>query len=226
MSRRQGTTVLAVLLASVWQVAPVLGQHGEQKAETPAASHVADSAAEHGGDGHAEEGPNLFTGDLGNIFWSLLTFGLVIFVLGRFAWGPLLTALKKREDFIRDSLAQAKADRQQAEAKLQEYVKKIDDARDEAGGIVEEGRRDAEGVRQRIEREAQSEANAIVERAKREIQIARETAVKGIYDLTAQLVTEVAGKVIRKQLSPSDHQELLRESIQALADMPQRKNGR
>lgn len=221
MSRRQGTTALAVLLAAVWHIAPVQGQNGEQEHETPAVSHAPDAGAE-----HAEGGPNLFTGDLGNIFWSLLTFGLVIFVLGRFAWGPLLTALQKREDFIRDSLAQAKADREQAESKLKEYVRKIEAARDEASGIVEEGRRDAEGVRQRIEREAQSETDAIVERAKREIQIARETAVKGLYELTAQLVTDVAGKVIRKQLSPAGHQDLLRESIQALSEMPQRTNGR
>ena len=52
------------------------------------------------------EHPTLFTGDLGNIIWSLLTFGAVIFVLGKFAWGPILRALQKREDFIRDSLEQ------------------------------------------------------------------------------------------------------------------------
>ena len=67
----------------------------------PAAKALGAESAEGAG------GPSLFTGDLGNIFWSLLTFAAVIFVLGKFAWKPILGALQKREDFIRDSLKKA-----------------------------------------------------------------------------------------------------------------------
>ncbi len=52
------------------------------------------------------EGPSLFTGDLSNIIWSLVTFLVVLIVLGKFAWGPILGALQNREEFIRDSLQQ------------------------------------------------------------------------------------------------------------------------
>src|SRR5262245_24179509 len=99
------------------------------------------AAEEHGG-----EQPSLFTGDLGNVIWSLVTFLAVLFVLGKFAWKPILGALQKREDFIRDSLERAKHDREESERKLKEYTDKIIAARAEATAIVEEGRRDADAL--------------------------------------------------------------------------------
>ena len=115
---------------------------------------------------------NLFAGDLGNMVWTLVIFLMVVFVLGKFAWGPLLSNLQDREKFIRDSLEQAKQDREAAEKRLAEYTEKLDEARAEATAIVEEGRRDAEVVKHRIEKEARGEADKLVERAKREIDLA------------------------------------------------------
>ncbi len=177
-------------------------------------------AQEHG----EEAGPNLFTGDLGNIFWSLLTFGAVIFVLGKFAWGPILSALQKREQFIRDSLAQAKADREAADRQLKEYEAKIQAAREEASAIVDEGRRDADVVKSRIQQEARSEADAMVERAKREIGIARDTAVRDLYAITANVATAVAGKIIAKELDAAGHEVLVTEAIDAMNRMDPSKN--
>jgi F-type H+-transporting ATPase subunit b len=163
------------------------------------------------------EQPNLFTGDLGNVFWSLATFLVVLGVLGKFAWRPILGALQKREDFIRDSLACAKRDREESERKLKEYTDKIVAARSEATAIVDEGRRDAEALRRKFEEDAKAEAKAIMERSRREIQIATETAVKELYSLSAKLATDVAGKIIRKELNAKEHERLIAESIEELA---------
>lgn len=160
--------------------------------------------------------PTLFTGDLGNIFWSLITFGAVLLVLGKFAWGPLLGALKKREDFIRDSLEQAKKDREGAEARLKEYEQRLQTAREEATAIVEAGRRDAEVVKQTIQQSAKTEADAMLDRAKREIGIATETAVKELYSLTGKLATEVASRIIAKELDATEHERLIAQSIEEL----------
>jgi len=168
------------------------------------------SAAESG------EHPTLFTGDLGNIIWSLLTFVVVLAVLGKFAWGPILRALQKREDFIRDSLDQAKKDRQDAQARLGEYTEKLDSARAEGTAIVQEARRGAEDVKRKIEEEARAEGAAMVERAKREIGVATDTAIKELYSLTARLSTDVASRIIRKELDPKEHQRLIAESIEEL----------
>ena len=163
--------------------------------------------------------PTLFTGDLGNVFWSLVTFLAVLVVLGKFAWRPILSALQKREDFIRDSLAHAKRDRDEAEQRLKEYSDKIVAARAEATALVEEGRRDAEVVKRRIEEESKAEAKAILERAKREITIATDTAVKELYTLSGKLATELAGRILRKELNPREHERLISESIDELQEV-------
>jgi F-type H+-transporting ATPase subunit b len=160
--------------------------------------------------------PTLFTGDLGNILWSLLTFFAVLVVLGKFAWRPILSALQKREDFIRDSLAHAKRDRDEAERRLKEYSDKIVAARSEATAIVDEGRRDGDVIRQKLEEDGKVEAKAILERARREIQIATDSAVKELYSLSAKLATDVAAKIIRKELNPREHERLIEESISEL----------
>ncbi|MDQ1348356.1 MAG: F-type H+-transporting ATPase subunit b [Acidobacteriota bacterium] len=169
-------------------------------------------ASEGGGQG----GP--FEGNIGNALWTLVIFGLVILVLGRFAWKPILGGLQQREDFIRTSLSQAKADREAAEVRLKEYSDKLLSARSEASAIVDEARRDAEELKRSFQEETQAEANRTIERARREIKIAQETAVKELYVLTARLTTDVAGKILEREINPADHERLIRDSIQALAD--------
>ncbi len=170
-----------------------------------------------GGDG----GYNIFAGDLGNVVWTLLIFGLVLVVLYRFAWGPLLDTLQQREGFIRESLESAKADRDAAEERLKEYEARLNEARAEATEIVEEGRRDAEVLRHRIEKEARAETEKMIDRAHREIGIARETAVKELYELSGRLATEIAGKIVGRELDPGQHERLIRDSI---AEMEQVEN--
>ncbi len=173
----------------------------------PAAAALASESGEPGG---------VFAGDLGNALWTLVIFGLVVFVLGKFAWKPILKGLADREAFIRASLEHAKKDRDEAESRLREYSEKLVHARKEATEIVEEARRDADAVRHKIENEARAEAAAAIERAKREIGIAQETAVKELYGLAARLSTDVAARVLGREIRPEDHDRLIRDSIAEL----------
>ncbi len=159
---------------------------------------------------------NIFAGDLGNAVWTLLVFLLVVFVLGKFAWGPLLSVLQERESFIRDSLAEAKQDREKAEATLAEYTDKLHDARIEATAIVEEGRRDAEVVKATIEEQARDESDKMIERAKREIEIAKVTAIRDLYKTSAALATDVASRVLKREVKAEDHERLIAEAIEQL----------
>lgn len=174
------------------------------------ASLVLAEGEEHG------DSVSLFAGDFGNAIWTLIIFGLLLVVLGKFAWGPILSALQQREAFIRDSLSQAKQDRLDAEAKLKELEQRLGSAKDEASGIVEEGRRDAEVVKRKIEADARQEADAMIVRAKREVGLARDSAVKELYDLTARLATDAASRIIGKEIDPAGHERLINESIEAL----------
>lgn len=165
----------------------------------------------------ASEGQdNLFAGDLGNMIWTLVIFLLVIFVLGKFAWGPILDALRGREEFIRSALEQAKSDRKKAEATLKEYEDRLNAARAEATALVEEGRRDAAEVRRRIEDEAQQEASKIIARARKEIALATEGAVQELYRQSASLATDMAARVLRRELTAQDHERLIADSLAEL----------
>ena len=171
------------------------------------------------GEGHAEETFNIFNGDLGNVFWTLLIFGLVLVVLRAYAWGPLLGVLQQREDFIRNALESAKSDREAAEARLAEYEQRLKEARAQATEIVEEGRRDAEETKRRIEDHAHAEAEQILSRARREIEIATETATKELYTLSGRLATQIASQILSRELNAKDHERLIEDSIAELGRM-------
>ncbi len=168
----------------------------------------------------AEEGEvNLFAGDIGNVIWTLVIFLAVILVLGKFAWGPMLSGLQRREQFIRDSLEEAKQNREAAQAQLEEYNKKLDTATAEALKVLEEGRRDAEVVKERIEDKARSEADQMVERAKREIDLAKQTAIKELYETSIALGSDIASRILEREMNAQDHEDLIAESIDHLKEL-------
>jgi F-type H+-transporting ATPase subunit b len=177
-------------------------------------------AAGHGEEG-AHEQPSIWAGGLHNVVWTLLIFLCVLFVLGKFAWGPLLGALQKREEFIQKSLEDAKRERQEAESLLKKYTEQIQQARKEASGIVDEGRRDAEAVRRKIEGEARESAEDIVKRAKRDIEIAHQHAIKQIYEEVADLSTRIAGQIIGREVNAEEHRRFVSQSL----DEIQRQGG-
>jgi F-type H+-transporting ATPase subunit b len=170
-------------------------------------------------EGEQIEGLDLFqSSNIGNFIFTLIIFGLFIALLGKYAWGPILKTLKEREDNIHDALVEAKREREAADVLLKEYETKIDKAREEATAIVEEGKRDAEDVRRRIHEEAQAEAKQMIERAKREIQLASDTAVKDLYDKTAEIAVTVAGAIVERELSISDHEQLVTDALRKIDD--------
>jgi F-type H+-transporting ATPase subunit b len=174
-----------------------------------------------GGGEQGESGGNIFGGDLGNAIWTLVVFGVLYLVLSKFAWPKILDGLQERENFIRESLDKAKNDRDEAKAILERYEGKLAEARAEATKIVDEGRRDAEVVKQRIEQKAREESDKTLERAKREIGIAKETAIKELYTLSGRLATDIASKIVERELKPEDHEKLVR---QALAQLNEQAN--
>jgi len=162
---------------------------------------------------------NLFAGDIGNAVWTLVIFLLVIVVLGKFAWGPLLGGLQQREEFIRRSLKEAKEDRETAEARLQEYEKKLTNAGAEASQIIDQGKREGESLRAGIEEKARDEANKMVERARREIELAKRSAIKDLYATSSGLATEIASRIVQRELNPQDHEKLISDSIKELGNL-------
>lgn len=208
------TTLLVLSLLGF--AAPSALYAGQDEHETPSAGHddVGEAAEDHAAEvEHESAEPSILSGNPGNIFFTLLIFLSVVFILGRFAWKPLLAALQKREDLIRSSIEDAKRERKEADKLLAKYREQIDHAREEATAIIEKGKRDAEDVRRRIHEDARNESDEMIARARREIELASQNAIKELYDHTAELAVLAAGRVVSKTLSVDDHRDLVKESL-------------
>jgi F-type H+-transporting ATPase subunit b len=172
------------------------------------------AAAESAGDQQQE---TLFSGDLGNVFWTGLIFVGLLVVLGKYAWRPMLDALNRREQFIRETIQTAQKDRAEAERLMAEYRQMMARSNQEAQAIIERGRQDAEVVRQQLHKQAQAEADQMIERARQEIGLTRQSALQDLQNLAADLSVEVAGKIIQRSLTDADQQRLVAESLKELA---------
>jgi F-type H+-transporting ATPase subunit b len=163
---------------------------------------------------HAEGGAlSPFSGNVGNAFWTLVIFVLVVVVLGKFAWGPMLGLLQERESFIRKSLLDAKHEREEAEARLKEYSAKLQSARAEAATMIEEARRDAERLRDELRQRARVEADTVVRNAERQIELQTQRAIQQIRTEAVDLSVTIASKIIGRNLSKEDNERLIDEAL-------------
>ena len=164
---------------------------------------------------HAAEGSALspFAGNVGNAIWTLAIFLLVVLILGKFAWGPVLALLQERERFIHKSLADAKHDREEAEARLKEYAARVQSAHAEAAAIVEEARRDAEKLREDLKQRARTEAETMVQNAERQITLQTQRAIQEIRREAVDLSVAIASKIIQRNITKEDNQRLIDEAI-------------
>ena len=167
----------------------------------------------------AEEGAALspFAGDLGNAIWTLVIFVIVVLVLGKFAWGPVLGLLQQREEFIHRALSEAKRDRDEAELRLKEYAAKLQSAHVEAGTIVEDARRDAERLREEIRQRAKSEADKMVANAQRQIQLETGRALDQIRREAVDLSVMIASKILQRNISKEDNERLIDDALKQVA---------
>ncbi|PWT84583.1 MAG: ATP synthase F0 subunit B [Blastocatellia bacterium] len=166
---------------------------------------------------HAAEEPagglSPFAGNVGNAIWTLAIFLIVVIVLGKFAWGPVLTLLRQREDFIQRSLSEAKRNRDEAEARLKEYGAKLRSAQAEAVSIIDQARRDAERLREELRTRAQTEADTLVRNAERQIQLETSRALQQIRHEAADLSIMIASKLIQRNLSKEDNEKLINDAL-------------
>jgi F-type H+-transporting ATPase subunit b len=157
-----------------------------------------------------------FAGDLGNAIWTLVIFVLVVVLLGKFAWGPVLGLLKQREEFIHKSLSDAKRDRDEAEAKLKDYAAKLQSAQAEAMKILEEARRDGARLRDELGERAKTEAGTIVANAQRQIQLETSRALVQIRQEAVDLSVAIASKLLQRNISKEDNEKIIDEALRQI----------
>jgi F-type H+-transporting ATPase subunit b len=150
--------------------------------------------------------------------WTALIFGLLLAVLYKFAWGPIVEALDRREQTVRDHIAAAESAHEEAKGLLAAHEARLATAKDEVREMLEEARRDAEATKTQIVSEADATAKAHRDRAIRDIEQARDGAVRQLAETSANLAVDLAGKVIKQGLSADQQAELVREATSRLAN--------
>src|SRR5215813_9466229 len=157
-----------------------------------------------------------FAGNVGNAVWTLAIFIIVVILLGKFAWGPVLALLQQREEFIHRSLSDAKRDRDEAEARLKEYAAKLQSAQREAIGIVEEARRDAERLREELRERAKTEADTLIKHAERQVQLETARALQQIRKEAVDLSVTIASKLLQRNISKEDNEKLITDALKQI----------
>ncbi len=151
------------------------------------------------------------------IFWEVVSFAVLLFVLYKFAFPGILSALEEREKKIRDSLDQAERHRAEAERRLKEYEAKLSAASKEAEGILSATKERAQRLLEENEQRLTAEAERIKGDATREIDHERRKAIQEIRTQTTDLALMVAEKVVQRSLTDADHRKLADDALAALA---------
>jgi len=162
------------------------------------------------------EGSQIPPTDWGLQIWTLVTFVILLALLGKFAFKPLAQALDRRSETIKKSIEDAERQRAEAKKLLEDYQKQVADARNEAGKILEEARQIGERVRKEVVEKANTEASAIAQRAQEEIQRQKEKGIQEMKDTVAALSVQIASRVIEKEVNEATHRQLIENLIKDL----------
>ena len=150
------------------------------------------------------------------IFWEVVSFAILLFVLYKFAFPGILSALEEREKKIKDSLDQAERHRTEAERTLKEYEAKLAASSKEAEGILATAKERAQQLMEENEQRLTVEAERIKGDATREIDHERRKAIQEIRTQTTDLALMVAEKVLQRSLTEADNRRLADEALDAL----------
>jgi F-type H+-transporting ATPase subunit b len=151
----------------------------------------------------------LLTPGTGLILWQLIVFVLLVFLLGKLAWKPIISSLKERELSIQEALDTAEKARLEMSKLKSDNENLLKHAREEREKILREAREASNRMKEEAQVEAKKSADRIVEDARAAIQAEKNTALREVKSLVANLSLEVAGKILKKNLADDKAQKSL-----------------
>ena len=156
----------------------------------------------------------IVTPELGLIFWQLIIFLLVLFLLAKFAWKPILVALRDREDSIDNALRMAEQAKLEMQSLKAGNEKLLADARYERDQMLKEGQNIANQIVEKAKTDATEEANRIAQQARESIQQEKNQALAEVRNTAAQLSVDIAERLLRRELAdPAAQQKLVDEYL-------------
>ncbi len=187
------TTILIVVFVCV----------GALAAEGEAGGSAAPSAQ------HDEQEQSIFSGSFADAAWTVLAFLLLLAVLGKTAWKPLLNSLKTREEHIRQQIETAENARKKAE-------KMLDDSKHQGLMIVQQAVEQAQKQGQILAEKTRQEIFAVKGRAQEDIEHARAAAMQQLWEQAGDIALSLGGKVLERTITSDDNQRLVQDAIAKL----------
>jgi F-type H+-transporting ATPase subunit b len=151
--------------------------------------------------------------DPGLYIWTIVTFVVLLLLLARFAWRPLLEALERRQEAIRKSLDEARQAKQELGRLHEESARILAEARAEADAIISRTRADAARAGEEMKVKARADAENIVKHAEREIQLETSRALQKVRQEAVDISIAIASKIIQRNLSREDNERLIAETL-------------
>jgi F-type H+-transporting ATPase subunit b len=160
---------------------------------------------------------DLLSPDSGTIFWTVLTFVLLLAILKKFAWKPMLQSLEERENKINQAVNKAVQDQAAAAKLIAEQTAMLETARRESAKIIAESQQSSEKFRKEAIDQSRLEADRILERAKLEIDLSKKAAIADVRQHTIDLALAIAEKFLGENLSREQHLLFIEKQIQTLS---------
>jgi F-type H+-transporting ATPase subunit b len=154
--------------------------------------------------------------DPGLYVWTILTFLILVALLAKFAWRPLLEALESRQASIRKSLDDARQAKQELERLHAESAKILAEARGEAEAIISRTRADADRFREELKQKARAEAASLVASAGKQIELETARALQQIRHEAVDLSVAIASKLLQKNVTKADNERLIEDTFKQL----------
>jgi F-type H+-transporting ATPase subunit b len=152
----------------------------------------------------------------GLTIWTAITFLLLVVVLSKFAWGPIVKMLDERARTIRDAIEQAKKERAEAERMLAEQTASLQAAQREAAALAQRSKQDVEALRADLTAKARKEADELVASARTQIQAEKAKALAELKGQVVDLAIEAARRLIESSLDEKSQRALVEEYIAKL----------
>lgn len=154
----------------------------------------------------------LLTPSIGNIFWTTVVFLILVVLLSKFAWRPILSAVRTRENNIQDALNQAKLAKKEMEQLKADNEKIIREAKVERDAILKEAREIKERIVEEAKVAAQTEGDKMLEAARQSIAAEKNAAMADIKNQIGALSVQIAETILKQKLESSDAQNALVEN--------------
>jgi F-type H+-transporting ATPase subunit b len=161
-------------------------------------------------------GFNPMTFDASALVLTVITVGGLLFILGKFAWGPILSSIEAREKRIEDAITDAEKDRHTAEGVLRDYNERVKNVEAEVAALKEKGRVEAEAIARDIRTRAEDTAAARVEQAVRDIQAAHAQAQEDVRKEAVTIGMLVATKVVGRSVDGEEQRRLATDVLNNL----------